>query len=151
MVGHFDLFLCWHNSRFENLLLRLSTHIRYAQPERTHRLQCLGVRAIALATAVHTRGLFRILAVAIGSTLILTIAVSRLLLEVHTFPEVGAGLIIGTLSLALFGRIYLQSARAEIWPLIVVAAILLTILHGQELHAEEFLHHITGYFDIRCS
>jgi hypothetical protein len=35
--------------------------------------------------------------------------------------------------------------------LIVVAAILLTTLHGQELHAEEFLHHITGYFHIRCS
>ena len=36
-------------------------------------------------------------------------------------------------------------------PGIVVAAILLTILHGQELHAEEFLHRMTGYFHIRCS
>jgi hypothetical protein len=107
--------------------------------------------AIALATAVHTRGVFRILAVAIGSALILTIAMSRLLLEIHTLPEVGLGLIIGTLSLALFGRTYLQSPRAEIWPLIVMAAILLTILHGQELHAEEFLHLITGYFHLRCS
>ena len=54
---------------------------------------------IALVTAVQTRGFCRILAVAIGSALILTIAVSRLVLEIHTLPEVSLGFIIGMLSL----------------------------------------------------
>jgi membrane-associated phospholipid phosphatase len=118
---------------------------------------------IALVTASQTRGLCRILAVAIGSALTLTIAASRLLLEIHTLPEVSLGFIIGMLSLTLFGRIYLQSAQAQVWrlivttailltiPLIVTTAILLTTLHGQELNPEKFLHYITGYLHIRCS
>jgi membrane-associated phospholipid phosphatase len=106
---------------------------------------------IALVTAVQTRGFCRILAVAIGSALILTIAVSRLVLEIHTLPEVSLGLIIGMLSLTLFGRIFLQSPQAQVWPLIVTTAILLTTIHGQELNPEEFLHHITGFLHIRCS
>ena len=106
---------------------------------------------IALVTAVQTEGFCRILAIAIGSALIVMIAVSRLLLEIHTLPEVILGFIIGMLSLILFGRIYLQSPQAQVWPLIVTTAILLTTLHGQELSPEEFLHHITGYLHIRCS
>jgi membrane-associated phospholipid phosphatase len=110
---------------------------------------------IALVTAVQTGGLRRVLAVAIGSGLILTIAASRLLLAVHTLPEVSLGLIIGMLSLTLFARIYLQSPQAylqspqaQVWPLIVTTAMLLATLHGQGLNPEEILHHITGYLHI---
>jgi membrane-associated phospholipid phosphatase len=107
--------------------------------------------AIALVTAVQARGLRRALAVGIGASLILTIAASRLLLEIHSLPEVSLGLVIGAVSLILFGRIYLQSPRTQVWPLLVAAGMLVTILHGQELHAEEFMHRITGYLQVRCS
>jgi membrane-associated phospholipid phosphatase len=107
--------------------------------------------AIALVTTIQASGLRRALAIGIGTGLILTIAASRLLLEIHSLPEVGLGLVIGTVSLILFGRIYLQSPQTQVWPLLVAAGMLVTILHGQELHAEEFLHRITGHLRVHCS
>jgi membrane-associated phospholipid phosphatase len=107
--------------------------------------------AIALVYTTQARGLRRALAAGIGAGLVLTIAASRLLLEIHSLPEVGLGLVIGTVSLILFGRIYLQSPQMLVWPLLVAAGMLVTILHGQELHAEEFLHRITGYLRVHCS
>ncbi len=94
----------------------------------------------------------RLLVIGIGAGLIVTIAASRLLLDVHTLPEVGLGLVIGSVSLVVFAAgNYRWSADARIWPLLLSAGVLMTVLHGQELHAEEFLHHVTGYFRIHCS
>jgi hypothetical protein len=101
--------------------------------------------SLTLMTAIQVRGLPRRSAVSIGAGLILAIAASRLLLEIHSLLEVSLGLVIGTVSLILFGRHYLQSPQAHVWPLLVAAGMLMTILHGQELHAEEFLQRITGY------
>jgi membrane-associated phospholipid phosphatase len=106
---------------------------------------------IALVTAVQYRGLRRALAIATGGILILSVAASRLLLEVHSLPEVGTGLMVGMASLILFGRVYLQSPHLQVWPLIILSAILISILHGYELHVEGFLHRFTGYLSIRCS
>lgn len=106
--------------------------------------------AIALVTAVQTRGLHRAVAICVGGGMILTIAVSRLLLEIHSLPEVSLGFVIGTASLILFGRIYLQSPRAKVWPLLVTSGVLIALLHGQELYAEEFLHRVTGYLGVHC-
>ncbi|HEX8813676.1 MAG TPA: phosphatase PAP2 family protein [Terracidiphilus sp.] len=107
--------------------------------------------AIALVTTIQARGVRRALAVGIGTGLILMIAASRLLLEIHSLPEVSLGLVIGMVSLVLFGRIYLQSPQTQVWQLLVAAGMLVSILHGQELHAEEFLHRITGYLRVHCS
>ncbi len=107
--------------------------------------------AVALVTAIRARGLRRVLAIGIGAGLILTIAASRLLLEIHSLPEISLGLVIGTVSLILFGRKYRQPPQPQLWPLLVAMGMLVTILHGQELHAEEFLHRITGYLRIHCS
>ena len=82
--------------------------------------------------------------------LMLSIAVSRLLLDAHSVPEVGLGLIIGTVSLVLFSRQYLACPNTKVWPLLVAAGILISILHGRELHAEQYLHRITGYLQMQC-
>jgi hypothetical protein len=95
-------------------------------------------------------GLRRLLVIVGGAGLILAIAVSRLLLDVHSVPEVGLGLLIGILSLALFSHQYLQGPNTEVWPLLVAASVLVSILHGRELHAEQFLHQITGYIQVHC-
>jgi membrane-associated phospholipid phosphatase len=108
--------------------------------------------SLTLVTAMQGKGLRRPLAVAVGSGLILTIAASRLLLDAHSLAEVGLGLVIGTISLVLFSRNLPRRYRqAKVWPLLVTVGVLVTILHGQKLHAEEFLHRITGYLHINCS
>lgn len=108
--------------------------------------------ALTLVTAMQGRGLRRPLAVAVGSGLILTIAASRLLLDVHSLAEVGLGLVIGTASLVLFSRnLPPRDQQTKVWPLLVTVGVLMTILHGQELHAEEFLHRLTGHLHIKCS
>ena len=105
---------------------------------------------LAVAAALQSRGLGRRLAIGVGAGLILTIAVSRLLLDVHSRAEVGLGFVIGTASLILFGRKLPRYRQAKVWSLLVTVGVLMTVLHGQELRAEEFLHRITGYLRINC-
>jgi membrane-associated phospholipid phosphatase len=106
--------------------------------------------AIALVTAVPARGLSRTLAIVLGAGIVLAIAISRLILAIHTFPEVSLGVVIGVVSLMLFARVYFNSPNDHVWPLLVSSGILIAMLHGQELHAEELLHHITSYIGIQC-
>ena len=105
--------------------------------------------ALALVSACWP-GLRRVLVIAGGAGLILAIGVSRLLLEAHSGAEFGLGLVIGAVSLATFSRQYLQAPTAKMWPLLVAAGVLALVLHGRELHAEQFLHRITGYFLVNC-
>lgn len=107
--------------------------------------------AIAFVTALEVRGWCRTVAILAGAGFIMMIAVSRLLLQFHSLREVILGLSIGLASLILFGLLDWRSRHARVWPLLVAAAILMTALHGQELHAEEFLHRITGYLRVHCS
>ena len=95
-------------------------------------------------------GLRRVLVIAGGAGLILAIGVSRLLLDAHSVAEVGLGLVIGAVSLATFSRRYLQAPTAKMWPLLVAAGVLALVLHGREVHAEQFLHPITGYLPVHC-
>jgi membrane-associated phospholipid phosphatase len=107
--------------------------------------------ALTLAAAAPKPGLRRLLVIAGGAGLILAIAVSRLLLAAHSLPEVGLGLVIGTVSLALFSRSYMEDPNTKVWPLLFAAGVLMLILHGRELHAEQYLHRITGYLHVHCT
>jgi membrane-associated phospholipid phosphatase len=106
--------------------------------------------AVTLAAAGPEPGLRRLSVIAGGAGLILAIAVSRLLLATHSALEVGLGLFIGIVSLALFAQKYPRRPDAWVWPLLVVTGVLISILHGRELHAEQFLHRLTGYFQVYC-
>lgn len=55
------------------------------------------------------------LVIAGGGGLILAIGVSRLLLEAHSIGEVGLGLVIGAVSLALFSHKYLRGQNEKVW------------------------------------
>ena len=92
----------------------------------------------------------RVLVIAGGVGMILTIGISRLLLNTHSVTEVGLGLVIGTVSPGMFSPQYLQDPTTKIWPLLVAAGVLALVLHGRELHAEHFLHRITGYLPVHC-
>jgi membrane-associated phospholipid phosphatase len=115
-------------------------------------LSTLVYGATALIIAVEGDTWRSRIAVAGGTALILAIAVSRLLLDAHTIPEVVLGWIIGSASLALFGHQYrrLRPKNARLAPLLVGVVVLAAALHGRELRAEELLHWITGFLRIAC-
>ena len=105
--------------------------------------------ALTLAAATVRPGLQRVLVIGGGAGLILAIAVSRLLLA-HSAPEVGLGLVIGIVSLALFSRQCLEAPSTEVWALLVATGMLVSIFHGREVQAEEYLHWIAGYLHVHC-
>ena len=115
-------------------------------------LSTLVYGATALITAVEGGGCRPHIAAAGGAGLILAISLSRLLLHLHSVPEVMGGWIIGGASLALFGQRYrlLRPQNARLAPLLVSLVALALVLHGSELHAEELLRRITAYFRIAC-
>jgi hypothetical protein len=96
-------------------------------------LSTLVYGTMTLATASHTRGLSRMIAIGGGAGFILAIAASRLLLYAHSGPEVGLGLVVGTAALALFAQRYLRYRAAQVWlsPLFVTSGALLLVLHGR--------------------
>jgi membrane-associated phospholipid phosphatase len=103
--------------------------------------------AILLIVATEGTGWQNVAIVATGAAVIVGVAGSRLLLKVHSALEVGIGMVIGTTTLALFAHCYLclRSLEKPVWPLLLPAIAVIAILHGQELHAETFLHAISRY------
>jgi membrane-associated phospholipid phosphatase len=113
-------------------------------------LSTLVYGAIALAAAIAWPGVRRLLVIGCCTGLILAIGVSRLLLDAHSVVEVTLGLLIGTVPLAAFSQKYLQLPNMKVWPLLVAATVLVTMLQGHELHAEQFLHRFAAYVPIHC-
>jgi membrane-associated phospholipid phosphatase len=116
-------------------------------------LSTLVYGALALVTALEGGRWRPPFAVAVGAGLVMTIAGSRLLLDAHSVPEVVVGWLIGGACLGLFAHGYrrFRPQRVYLAPLLVGAAVLMSMLHGSELRAEELLHRITGYLRIACS
>lgn len=108
--------------------------------------------AMAPETATEHAGLRRILSIGAGAGFVVAIEASRLLLYAHSAPEVGLGLAIGIFSLTVFGQEYLRCRVARVWlfPLFVVGAVVLLLLHGRELDAEQLFRAIAGYLRIDC-
>jgi membrane-associated phospholipid phosphatase len=103
--------------------------------------------ALALVIAVEKRGWQRVTVLAAGPGLIAGIAGSRLILNAHSALEVGIGVLIGTVTLALFASRYLRlgSEEKSLRSLILPAIAVITLFHGHELRAEGFLHAIGRY------
>jgi hypothetical protein len=45
---------------------------------------------------------------------------------------------------------YLEAPNTKVWPLLVAAGVLVSIFHGRELNAEEYLHDLTWYLRVHC-
>jgi membrane-associated phospholipid phosphatase len=113
-------------------------------------LSTLVYGAVTLVAATTWPGVRSVLVIGGGTGLILVIGLSRLLLGVHSIAEVSLGLAIGTISLAAFSQKYRQAPNMKVWPLLIAAVVLVSIFHGDELHAEQFLHRLTGYVPVHC-
>jgi membrane-associated phospholipid phosphatase len=106
--------------------------------------------AIVLVIAAEQSGWRRAVMLIIGASFIAAIAGSRLWLNAHSAPEVAVGVLIGIATLAVFADHYLRS-RTEgrrLRPVILSVIVVTAIFHGQELHAEAFLHAISRHFHL---
>ncbi len=108
--------------------------------------------AIALIVAAEGGRWRPPVAAACAGGLIAGIAGSRLLLDAHSIPEIVLGGTIGGGFLALFGRGYwrYRPKNAHLAVLLVAVTVLVSVLHGSQLHAEGVLHRVTAYFGIEC-
>jgi membrane-associated phospholipid phosphatase len=86
-----------------------------------------------------------------GLSLVLAIASSRVMLGVHSAPEVALGSIVGFAALAVFSRAYLRNKPQSKWlgGFVAVLVALIILLHGQEVVAERLLHRITTAMNLR--
>jgi membrane-associated phospholipid phosphatase len=104
--------------------------------------------ALAMIIAVEVGAAWqRLVIVAAAAALVATIAISRLVLGAHGALEIGCGIAIGLVSLSMFAQGYLRRPPAtSLMPLLVTIVLLISVLHGRELRAEEFLHAVSRYF-----
>jgi membrane-associated phospholipid phosphatase len=103
--------------------------------------------AITAIIAVERTVLWqRIATCLVGVGVIAGIAVSRLLLHLHTLLEVEIGLAIGSAGLVIFATGYAHSPRRHGGLATLVIAILgaVALLHGRELGVEHLLHRLGG-------
>ena len=110
-------------------------------------LSTLVYGALFMLIAMTVEGWLRYAAIGVGAALVLVIALSRIALHTHTMLETGLGLAIGIGALALFASVFHASpqTRTRLRPLLLSVAVLLVLLHGHQLHAEDLLRAIGGY------
>jgi membrane-associated phospholipid phosphatase len=116
-------------------------------------LSMLVYGAITLVTAAETKGVLQKTMLLAGICVILAIAVSRLLLHVHSFPEVAIGLMIGAGALVLFCRSYRRLEGGTAWVILLIAAstILAVVLHGRVFDGQSIVQNLANYFRIYCA
>jgi membrane-associated phospholipid phosphatase len=106
--------------------------------------------ALSLVVAVESRGWRRYLTLVLGGGFIAAIAVSRIVVRAHSMIEVIAGSAIGLVALAIFALTYRRNRPADVSlrPLVISSILLMFLLNGQELRAEEFLHGIAVLLNV---
>ena len=121
-------------------------------------LSTLVYGTLTLAVAKGVVGWRRNVAVAIGACVVLAIAISRLLLKVHSGLEVAFGFSVGLATLLPFVRKCMSNNEmitGDVRPLILGAVVLMITFDSQELRAEKFLQAISAYLNhvgvIACS
>lgn len=107
-------------------------------------LSTLVYGTLTLAAAAAVAGWRRSMVMIAGAALIGGIGVSRLIVHAHSIPEIVVGSAIGLCALALFGAQFWACRPAELRlrPFVVLCAVLMVLLNGQDIRAEEMLHAI---------
>ena len=107
--------------------------------------------AFAIVSARQAAQWRRPLIVAVCTLLITVIATSRVMLGMHSPPEVVLGLLVGILALAIFALRYLRLAPAALnLPLFLfVSVAVLLVLHGEHLPAEQMIRHLASLIRTR--
>lgn len=105
---------------------------------------------IALVIAAERTGWQRFVVLGGSIGLIGGIAGSRIILGAHSPLEVVLGIVIGSIAVAVFAWGYLshKPTGRSIRPLMLALVLVIVLLHGHELHAEEMLHAIGRYLHV---
>jgi membrane-associated phospholipid phosphatase len=112
-------------------------------------LSTLVYGALTLAVAAAFTGWRRWTVAGAGTVFIAGIGISRVLVQAHSIPEVVLGSILGLVALAVFAPQYWPHRPTKPWlrPLVVTCALLMVLLNGQELRAEDLLQAIGIYLN----
>jgi membrane-associated phospholipid phosphatase len=115
-------------------------------------LSALVYGAIGLIIGSEDNVLQRTIIVVVVSGFISGIAISRIILGMHSVLEVLVGLAIGIAALAGFAERYLRFRPDSAQPVLygLVAAALVLISYGGDLRPENSLHWISRYFHLHC-
>jgi membrane-associated phospholipid phosphatase len=105
--------------------------------------------ALTLAVAAAFTGWRRLAILVTGFIFIAGIGVSRIVIHAHSAVEVVVGSSIGIAALALFASQFWHHRPAEpqLRPLVLGSALLMVLLNGQDLRAEDMLHAIGIYLN----
>ena len=111
-------------------------------------LSTLVYGALTLAVATTFVRWRRLAIMLLGAVFILSIDLSRIVLHYHSIIEVLIGSVIGIATLALFGFEFWKHRPTEprLQALLVTSLVLMVLLNGEDVRAEEFLHAIAIYF-----
>lgn len=110
-------------------------------------LSTLVYGGLAVLAARRSDGWRRSAIIGAGVAFALAIAASRVVLSSHTLIETVLGVAVGAAALAVFARSYFSERPADVplRPLALGVAVLIVLLHGQQLHAEDLLRAVGFY------
>lgn len=113
-------------------------------------LSVLVYGAIATILSRQVIGWPRVAVVCGTAVWVFAISASRVVIEAHTWPEVLAGFAIGGASLAVFARNYPRHASetASVRRMFVAVLMVVALLHGHTLFAEDILHRFSAYLGL---
>jgi membrane-associated phospholipid phosphatase len=116
-------------------------------------LSMLVYGAITLVTAAETKGVLQKTMLLGGICLILAIAISRLLLHVHSLPEVAIGLMIGAGAFSPVLPELSAPRRRTAWVILLIAAsaIVAVVLRGRVFDGQTIVQNLANYFRIYCA
>jgi membrane-associated phospholipid phosphatase len=98
--------------------------------------------AFAIVSARQAPDWRRLLIFAAGGLVIISIAISRIVLGMHSPPEVVLGLLVGMVALVIFALRYIRlgSTALNLPLLLAISCLILLILHGARLPAPRIAH-----------
>lgn len=103
-------------------------------------LSTLVYGALTLLVVRSVSGWRRYFVALLGGAAVISIGMSRILVQAHSLPEVLVGWLIGLFTLWLFARAFEVREYRYLRGLIVACAIVIVSLTGQEVRAENLLH-----------
>jgi membrane-associated phospholipid phosphatase len=110
-------------------------------------LSTLVYGGIALVAGSESEARARPAVGAAGALLIAAIALSRIILGVHSASEVAVGLVTGAVALGVFAHSYLggRAVGRGAWLLVIGAATIAALMHGHPAKLEPMWHEIAAY------
>ena len=114
--------------------------VELSNPSGHTSLSTLVYGGLIVIVARSVAGWRRYVIAVLGAAVVFSIGMSRLVLQLHSLPEVLVGWLIGSLALWIFARALQRREYRYLRGLIAACVIVTVSLTGQEVRAEKLLH-----------